>query len=63
MAARTITVAGGDLFHLAAQYLGDATQAVRIAQQNGMTDYFFTDLRTLTLPIVDAADTGGVPPQ
>ena len=63
MQVRVITVQGGNLFALAARYLGDATQAVRIAQRNGMSDYFFTDLRTLVMPPVDASGSGGVPAQ
>ncbi|HQT62776.1 MAG: hypothetical protein B7Z75_14435 [Acidocella sp. 20-57-95] len=34
----TVTVNGGNLFALAARYLGDATQWIRIAQLNGLTD-------------------------
>jgi hypothetical protein len=60
---QTITVIGGDLFHIAAAYLGDATQAVRIAQQNGLTDFFLTGQVTLVIPDVDPNATGGVPPQ
>jgi hypothetical protein len=60
---QTITVIGGDLFHLAADYLGDATQAVRIAQQNGIVDFFLTGQVTLVIPDVDPTATGGVPPQ
>lgn len=60
---RTITVAGGDLFSLAAQYLGDATQAVRIAQMNGLTDFFLAGVVTLRMPDVDVTQSGGVPQQ
>ena len=60
---QTITVAGGDLFHLALQYLGDASQAVRIAQLNGLSDFFLFAPMTLQLPAVNAAATGGVPAQ
>ncbi len=59
----SITVVGGDLFHLAARYLGDATQAVRIAQLNGLTDFYLTGTNTILLPPVNAAFTGGVPSQ
>lgn len=35
---KAITVNGGNLFQLAAQYLGDATQWLRIGQLNGISD-------------------------
>lgn len=68
---QTITVTkGANLYALAAQYLQDATQWIRIAQQNGITDPFLTDapanamgLITLTIPDLDPSATGGVPPQ
>lgn len=63
MAARTITVVGGNLFDIAARELGDATQAVRIAQRNGLSDFFLSGTVTLDLPPVDASQTGGVPQQ
>lgn len=61
MSETTVTVAGGNLFALAAQYLGDATQWVRIAQVNGLNDPVLTGLVTLVLPPVDPAAGGGVP--
>ncbi|MCE9565852.1 MAG: hypothetical protein K8U57_27825 [Planctomycetes bacterium] len=57
---RTITVAGGDLFTLALQYLGDATQWNRIAQANGLIDPTLTGIVTLQIPSVDPAAGGGV---
>lgn len=60
---RTITVAGGDLFHLAAEYLGDATQWNRIAQLNGLDDPMLSGLVTLLVPDVDAAAGGGIASQ
>ncbi len=44
---QTIEVAGGNLYALAAQYLQDATQWIRIAIQNGLTD---PELNAATLP-------------
>ena len=61
--ALVVTVVGGNLFAIAAQYLGDATQAVRIAQLNGLSDFFLTGTNTLLIPPVSAAATGGVPAQ
>jgi hypothetical protein len=63
MANRVVTVSGGNLFDVAARELGDATQAVRIAQRNGLTDFFLTGLVTLSIPMADADLTGGVPQQ
>ena len=58
---QTITVAGGNLFQIAAQYLGDASQWNRIAALNGMTDPMLTGLTTLTLPPVSkSAGNGGI---
>ena len=47
---RTITVTGGNLFQLAAQQLGDATQWIRIAQANALSDPMLTGLVTLNVP-------------
>jgi hypothetical protein len=61
---QTITVSGGNLFSIAAQYLTDATQWIRIAQQNSLTDPMLpTGSTTLVIPNVNAAATGGVPSQ
>ncbi len=56
----TITVAGGDLFHIAAQQLGDATQWIRIAQLNGLSDPVISGVTTLQLPAPNAAAGGGI---
>lgn len=56
-----ITVAGGNLFALAAVHLGDATQWIRIAQANRLADPVLTGLVTLVLPPVDPSAGGGVP--
>jgi hypothetical protein len=55
----SITVVGGDLFHIALQQLGDATQWNRIASLNDLEDPVLTGLITLTLPSVDATAGGG----
>jgi hypothetical protein len=61
---QTITVSGGNLFAIAAQYLGDATQWIRVALQNGMTDPMLPPgVTTLVIPNVDASQGGGTPPQ
>ncbi|MDE3023357.1 MAG: hypothetical protein KGI54_16160 [Pseudomonadota bacterium] len=62
---QTVTVNGGNLYQIAAQYLGDATQWVRIAIQNGLTDPFLNVSApiALVIPDRDPQATGGVPPQ
>ena len=55
-----ISVAGGDLYRLAQQYLGDATAWNRIAQANGIIDPVIDGLVTLTIPQPDPTQTGGV---
>ena len=56
-----ILVAGTNLFAVAAQELGDATQWFRIAALNGLTDPMVFGLATLQIPNVDASQTGGLP--
>lgn len=60
-----ITVNGGNLYQIAAQYLGDASQWVRIALQNGLSDPFLSVTAPITLAIPDNNPnaTGGVAPQ
>jgi hypothetical protein len=60
---QSITVAGGDLFHLAARYLLDATQWNRIAQLNGLSDPVLSGVVTLLIPDVDASAGGGIASQ
>ncbi len=57
---RSVTVAGGDLFRIAAEQLGDATQWIRIAQLNGLSDPMLTEVVTLLIPDTDATAGGGV---
>jgi hypothetical protein len=58
-----ITVAGGDLFHIAAQQIGDATQWIRIAQANGLTDPQISGVVTLIIPDPDPTAGGGIATQ
>lgn len=60
---QTISVAGGDLFRIAAVYLNDATQWIRIAQLNGISDPWLTGTTTLQIPDRDPAAGGGVAAQ
>jgi hypothetical protein len=59
----TLTVAGGNLFQIAAQQLNDATQWIRIAQLNGIDDPMLSGVVALLIPDVDANAGGGVAPQ
>jgi nucleoid-associated protein YgaU len=59
---QTITVVGGNLWQIAAQYLGDATQAATIAWLNGLSDPMLVGQVTLVLPPPTTASTGGLPP-
>jgi hypothetical protein len=60
---QTVQVAGGNLYRVAAQYLGDATQWVRIAQLNNLSDPMLSGVVTLLIPAVDPSAGGGVAPQ
>lgn len=55
-----IQVPGGNLFQIAAQYLGDATQWNRIAEANGLTDPMIYGLTTLNIPAPNPAAGGGI---
>lgn len=63
---KTVDVTGGDFFHLALKYLGDATQWSRIAQVNRPAgggppmDPMLLGITTLNIPPVNPAATGGV---
>jgi len=60
MNAQVIVVTGGDLFSLASKYLNDATQWIRIAQVNNLSDPVLTGVNTLIIPPVDASAGGGI---
>lgn len=55
-----VTVIGGNLFQLAAVYLADATQWIRIAQVNDLSDTVLIGLVELTIPPVDPTAGGGI---
>ena len=57
---KTVTVAGANLFRLAAEQLGDATQWNRIARLNGLWDFLVTGTVTLKIPPVDPNASGGI---
>jgi hypothetical protein len=56
----TVTVAGGNLYALAAKYLGAADQWNRIAQVNGLIDPVITGIVMLQIPSVDDSAGGGI---
>lgn len=58
---QTIVVAGSNLFTIAAQELGDATQWHRIAALNNLIDPMIFGLATLNIPDLDMTATGGLP--
>jgi nucleoid-associated protein YgaU len=61
---RQVTVSGTNLYALAAKYLGDATQWVRIAEQNNLSDPQISGAAVvLLIPAPDPNTTGGAPPQ
>jgi hypothetical protein len=60
---RTITVTGGNLFRIASDQLGDATQWIRIAQLNGLSDPMLEGIVTLRIPSRNPDAGGGVATQ
>jgi hypothetical protein len=60
---KSITLAGGNLFRIAAEQLGDATQWIRIAQLNGLTDPMLSGVTTLRIPSMDRNAGGGIAAQ
>ncbi len=57
---KIFVVTGGDLFRIALQQLGDATQWNRIAALNNLRDPVLEGLVTLTIPAIDPAAGGGI---
>jgi hypothetical protein len=55
-----ITVAGGNLFRIAAEQLADATQWIRIAELNNVSDPMLTGVITLLIPNVNSEAGGGI---
>jgi hypothetical protein len=60
---KTITVAGDNLFHIAAAQLADATQWVRVAELNNLSDPMLVGVTTLLIPDVDPSAGGGIAAQ
>lgn len=57
---KTRTVAGANLFRIALEEYGDATQWWRIAKANGLRDPVVTGLKMLNIPPANSTDTGGI---
>ena len=57
---KTILVAGGNLFRIAAEQLLDATQWLRIAQLNGLSDPDLPGVTRLKIPPLDPGAGGGI---
>lgn len=60
---QTIEIVGGNLFRVAAVYLNDATQWIRIAQLNAIRDPWQPGTTTLRIPDRNPAAGGGVAAQ
>jgi hypothetical protein len=58
-AGRSVSVAGGNLYQLAADAYGDAASWTAIASANGLTDPLILGVQTVTVPPVPG-DSGGV---
>ncbi|OYV24832.1 MAG: hypothetical protein B7W99_00310 [Rhodospirillales bacterium 20-58-10] len=57
---KTIFMVGGNLFAVAAMYLQDATQWIRIAQANKLSDPIVSGSMNLVIPDLDMTAGGGV---
>ena len=60
---KTIVIAGGSLFQIAATQLGDATQWIRIAQFNNLADPMLSGVTTLLIPDPNPNAGGGIAAQ
>jgi hypothetical protein len=60
---RRIVVSGENLFRIAATQLADATQWIRIAQLNDITDPMLVGLTSLLIPDTDRNAGGGIAEQ
>lgn len=57
---RSITTSGSNLFRVAMEQLNDATQWIRIAQLNEISDPWIDGVRVLQLPPTDPNAGGGI---
>ncbi len=60
---RSVLVTGENLFRIAAVQLSDATQWIRIAKLNNLTDPMLVGLTNLLIPDADRNAGGGIADQ
>jgi prophage DNA circulation protein len=60
VSGKLITMAGGDLYHVAAELYGDASAWPVIARANGLSDPVLTGVQTLTVPAKPSSSPDGV---
>jgi LysM domain len=60
---KTLVVTGNNLFQIAAVQLADATQWIRIAQLNNLSDPLLVGVTTLLIPDIDPNAGGGIAEQ
>jgi len=60
---KTITIVGDNLFRIAASQLADATQWIRIAELNTLSDPMLVGVVTLLIPDIDPNAGGGIAAQ
>ncbi len=60
---KTITVAGDNLFKIAAAELADARQWIRIAELNKLSDPMLVGVASLLIPDIDPSAGGGIASQ
>jgi hypothetical protein len=60
---KTITVVGDNLFRIAAMQLSDATQWIRIAELNRLSDPMLMGVTVLLIPDTDPGAGGGIAAQ
>jgi nucleoid-associated protein YgaU len=57
---KIVTVAGDNLFRIAAEQLADATQWIRIAELNNISDPMLSGVTTLLIPEINSDAGGGI---
>ncbi len=57
---RSVTITADNLFAIAARELGDATQWIRIARLNNISDPVLRGVTVLKLPAIDPNAGGGI---
>jgi hypothetical protein len=60
---KSLPIAGDNLFRIAAVQLADATQWIRIAELNGLSDPILAGVNILLIPDIDPSAGGGIAAQ